>query len=71
MYAPVPVAGSELLKQVHITELEIIMRIRMKTQPDKKAVLVIIIIHDLLPGIDMNLIIHHDRKCTRGKSFLT
>ena len=51
------IACRELLKEVHITKLQVIMRSQLVIQARKKTVLVKIVIHDLLAKVDMKLII--------------
>jgi hypothetical protein len=58
------------LKLVHITKLDIITGIGMITKPDKKTVLVKIIIHDLFPEIDMHFIIQTKEKVLGANAFL-
>ena len=57
LVATITVAGSQLLKYIHITKLEIIVLIGVISEAYKKPVLVKIIIDDLFPKVDMNFII--------------
>lgn len=56
MIASIPVAGSQLLKHIHVTELQLIMFVYMVMKTGKEPVLIKIIIHDLLAEIDKHLI---------------
>ena len=69
MITPIPVAGSQLLKYIHITKLEIIVLVDMISEADKKAVLIKIIIDDLFAKVDMYFIVYHKRECTWLKIF--
>ena len=57
MNTPVLIACSQLLKQIHITKLDIISFVDMISQAKEKTVLIKIIIDDLFAKIDVQLII--------------
>ena len=59
-----PIATIELLKQVHISKLNVIMCIYMVGKTSKKTVLVKIIIQYLPAKIDMDFVIQDKRKVT-------
>ena len=51
------IACRELLKEVHITKLQVIMRSQLVIQARKKTVLVKIVIYYLLSEVYMHLIV--------------
>ena len=59
MIAAVTIASGQLLKKIHIPELQVIMFIDIKIKTKKKTVLVKIIIDDLFAGIDMHFIVNN------------
>ena len=56
MIASIPVAGSQLLKHVHITKLKLIVFVNMILKTGKESILIKIIVNDLLAEIDKHLI---------------
>ena len=71
MITPVTVACRQLLKYIHIPELQVIMLIDMVIKSQEEPVLIKIIIDDLFAEIDMHFIIHHKRQSIGLKSFFT
>ena len=69
MITPVAIACSQLLKDIHISKLEIIVLVYMISKANKKTVLVKIIIDDLLTKVDMNFIVYNKRECSGLKMF--
>jgi hypothetical protein len=67
----VTVACSQLLKYIHIPELEIIGCGRMKIEASEKPVLVEIIVHDLFAEIHMQFIVQHKGNRSRREGFLS
>jgi hypothetical protein len=68
MYTPIPVTGCQLLKQIHIPELQIIMFFYMIVKACKKTILIKIVIHNLFAKIYKHLITCYKRKSTRRKT---
>jgi hypothetical protein len=69
--APVAVACRQLLKHIHVPELQVIMFVHMIIKPEKKTVLIKVIVYDLFTEIDMHFIIDYKRKGAGLKSFFT
>ena len=61
MEHPVLISGSKLLKQVHVTELQVIPGIYMVGKTYQQTVLVEIIVHYLFSEIQHYLIVNRKR----------
>ena len=59
MITPVVIAGSQLLKNIHITKLQVIMLVNMIIKSQEKSILIEIIIDNLLSEIYMQFIIYY------------
>ena len=59
MVAAIAITRSQLLKNIHITKLQVIVFVDMVIETEKKPVLVKVIIDDLLSKIYMHFIIYN------------
>ena len=71
MYTPVFVAGGELLKQIHVAELDIIVIVQLVFKSGKKTVLIKIIINNLFSKIDIHFLIYNEWNTIWHNSFFT
>lgn len=59
MITPIAITSSELLKNIHITKLQVIVFVNMVSEAQEKPVLIKIIINYLLSEIYMHFIIYN------------
>lgn len=71
MITPITVASWQLLKHIHITELEIVVFVYVISKAGKKAILIKIIIDNLPAKVDMHFIIEYQRKRSGLKMLFT
>ena len=59
MNTPIAITSSELLKNIHITKLQVIVFVNMVIETQEKPVLIKVIIDYLLPEIYMHFVIYY------------
>ena len=59
MITPIAITSSELLKNIHITKLQVIVFVNMVSEAQEKPVLVKIIVDYLFSEIYMYFIVHY------------
>ena len=64
MHRTIPVAGGQLLENIHIPELEIVVRIDVVIEAHKKAVLIEVVVYNRFSKVYMHFIIQY-----KGKRF--
>jgi hypothetical protein len=57
---PILISGWQLLEQVHIAELQVVMFVQVPGEPHEKSILVEIVVYDVLPEVDVQLIIQDE-----------
>jgi hypothetical protein len=63
------VASGQLLKQVHVAQLQVVVCGGIEFKPDKKAVLIEVVVHDPFAQVDVHFIVHYCRKRMRTGAF--
>lgn len=63
------IAGSQLLKHIHVTKLQIVGFVRLVRKAEEETILIKIIVDDLLSEIDMHFVIEHKRESLRLNPF--
>ena len=61
IHTPVFVSGASLLKNIHVSKLQVAVRAGLVFKPQEESVLVEIIIHHLAAKVNMHLIIGDER----------